>query len=168
MKEGGSKMEAEQGEPQPAKGNRLFTFLIGGVIVLVILGAFTLFQRRAQYHALAEETEVASHSHRGGHSSHDGGRPGRPGAAGNAPGLCRFAHLCAHERIPEEVVPRYRKPGAKGRAVGGYRHARSRSTTLTGSRGPEYRASERESIQNYGDAVSGPDQNRWSFQTGSR
>jgi len=58
MKEGGSKMEAEQGGPQPAKGNRLFTFLIGGVIVLVILGAFTLFQRRAQYHALAEETEA--------------------------------------------------------------------------------------------------------------
>ena len=57
MKEGGSKMEAEQEGPQPAKGNRLFTFLIGGVIVLVILGAFTLFQRRAQYHALAEETE---------------------------------------------------------------------------------------------------------------
>lgn len=58
MKEGGSKMEAEQGGPQPAKGNRLFTFLIGGVIVLAILGAFTLFQRRAQYHALAEETEA--------------------------------------------------------------------------------------------------------------
>jgi len=58
MREGGSKMEAEQGGPQPAKGNRLFTFLIGGVIVLVILGAFTLFQRRAQYHALAEETEA--------------------------------------------------------------------------------------------------------------
>jgi len=58
MKEGGSKMEAEQGGPQPAKSNRLFTFLIGGVIVLVILGAFTLFQRRMQYHALAEETEA--------------------------------------------------------------------------------------------------------------
>ena len=51
-------MEPEQGERKPAKANRLFTFLIGGVIVLVILGAFTLFQRRAQYHALAEETEA--------------------------------------------------------------------------------------------------------------
>jgi len=58
MRESGSKLEAEQGGPQPAKGNRLFTFLIGGVIVLVILGAFTLFQRRMQYHALAEETEA--------------------------------------------------------------------------------------------------------------
>jgi RND family efflux transporter MFP subunit len=58
MKEGGSQLETEQGGPPPAKGNPLFTFLIGGVIVLVILGAFTLFQRRTQYHALAEETEA--------------------------------------------------------------------------------------------------------------
>jgi RND family efflux transporter MFP subunit len=58
MKEGGSQMEPEQGGQQPAKGASLFKFLIAGVIVLVILGAFTLFQRRAQYHALAEETET--------------------------------------------------------------------------------------------------------------
>jgi RND family efflux transporter MFP subunit len=58
MKEGGSNLETEQGGPPPVKGNRLFTFLIGGVIVLVILGAFTLIQRRTQYHALAEETEA--------------------------------------------------------------------------------------------------------------
>lgn len=58
MKEGGSQLETEQGGPPPPKGNRLFTFLIGGVIVLVILGAFTLIQRRTQYHALAEETEA--------------------------------------------------------------------------------------------------------------
>ncbi|MGC1418454.1 MAG: efflux RND transporter periplasmic adaptor subunit [Candidatus Acidiferrum sp.] len=58
MKEGGSQMEPEQGGQQPAKGSQLFTYLIGGVILLVILGAFTLFQRRAQYHALAEETEA--------------------------------------------------------------------------------------------------------------
>ncbi len=58
MKEGGLQMEPEQGGHQPATGNRLFTFLIVGVIVLVILGAFTLFQRRAQYHALAETTEA--------------------------------------------------------------------------------------------------------------
>ncbi|HTQ59788.1 MAG TPA: efflux RND transporter periplasmic adaptor subunit [Candidatus Solibacter sp.] len=50
-------MQQEHEGQQPAKGNSLFTYLIGGVIVLVILGAFTLFQRRAQYHALAEETE---------------------------------------------------------------------------------------------------------------
>jgi len=58
MKEGGAQMEPEQGGQQPAKGSRLFAYLIGGVIVLVILGGFTLFQRRAQYHALAEETEA--------------------------------------------------------------------------------------------------------------
>jgi len=58
MKESGSQLETEQGGPPPAKGNRLFTFLIGSVIVLVILGAFTLIQRRTQYHALAEETEA--------------------------------------------------------------------------------------------------------------
>jgi len=58
MKEGGSQMEPGQGGQRPAKGASLFKFLIGGVIVLVILGAFTLFQRRAQYHALAEETET--------------------------------------------------------------------------------------------------------------
>ncbi|MGB7282980.1 MAG: efflux RND transporter periplasmic adaptor subunit [Candidatus Acidiferrum sp.] len=58
MKEGKTQMESEHGGQQPATGNGLFNFLIGGVIVLVIFGAFTLFQRRAQYHALAEETEA--------------------------------------------------------------------------------------------------------------
>lgn len=58
MKEGGSQMETAQGGHQPEKASRLFTYLIGGAIVLVILGAFTLFQRRAQYHALAENTEA--------------------------------------------------------------------------------------------------------------
>jgi RND family efflux transporter MFP subunit len=57
MKEGGSQMEPEQGG-QPAKGSQLFSYLVGGAILLVLLGAFTLFQRRAQYHALAEETEA--------------------------------------------------------------------------------------------------------------
>ena len=58
MKEGGTQMEPEQGAHQRAKGSGLFTYLIGGAIVLVILGAFTMFQRRAQYHALAETTEA--------------------------------------------------------------------------------------------------------------
>jgi RND family efflux transporter MFP subunit len=57
MKQGESKTEPQQGGQQPEKGTRLFKYLIGGAIVLVILGAFTLFQRRAQYHALAETTE---------------------------------------------------------------------------------------------------------------
>ena len=50
-------MEPEHGGQKPTSGTRLFKFLIIGVIVLVVLGAFTLFQRRAQYHALAETTE---------------------------------------------------------------------------------------------------------------
>ena len=38
--------------------SRLYLFLFIGVIVLVVVGAFTLLQRRAQYQALAKETEV--------------------------------------------------------------------------------------------------------------
>ena len=56
MMEGRTSMQSEPAAPPPAKGTRLFTFLIAGVIALVILGAFTLFERRVQYHALAEET----------------------------------------------------------------------------------------------------------------
>jgi len=46
-------------QPQPRK-SRVFGFLFLAVIVLVILGAFTLLQRRSQYHALAKETEAAA------------------------------------------------------------------------------------------------------------
>lgn len=53
-------MQQEQSANAPAKSSRLFTFLVGGVILLVIVGAFTLFQRRAQYRALAEETEASA------------------------------------------------------------------------------------------------------------
>jgi RND family efflux transporter MFP subunit len=58
MREGGSQMHPGQGEQQHAKGTHLFAFLICAVIVLVILGLFTLVQRHAQYQALAEETET--------------------------------------------------------------------------------------------------------------
>jgi RND family efflux transporter MFP subunit len=58
MKEGGTPMEAERAGQQPEKGTRLFMYLIGGAILLVIFGAFTLFQRRVQYQALAENTEA--------------------------------------------------------------------------------------------------------------
>jgi RND family efflux transporter MFP subunit len=58
MKEGGSKMEPEPRDQQREGSSPIFRYLIGAVIVLVILGAFTLFQRRAQYHALAENTEA--------------------------------------------------------------------------------------------------------------
>ena len=43
--------------PQPHK-SRLFGLLFIAVLILVVLGAFTLFQRRSQYQALAKETET--------------------------------------------------------------------------------------------------------------
>jgi RND family efflux transporter MFP subunit len=43
--------------PQPHK-SRPFGLLFIAVIILVVLGAFTLFQRRSQYQALAKETET--------------------------------------------------------------------------------------------------------------
>jgi len=58
VKEGKVQMEPEQGGQSLAKGTRLYTLLIGGAIVLVVLGAFTLVQRHAQYQTLAKETET--------------------------------------------------------------------------------------------------------------
>jgi len=39
------------------KKSRLFLFLLGIAVVLVVIGIFTLLQRREQYNALAKETE---------------------------------------------------------------------------------------------------------------
>jgi RND family efflux transporter MFP subunit len=58
MMESGVQMESEQQDRAQGKGSRIFTILALGVIVLVIVGAVTLFQRRAQYQALAKETET--------------------------------------------------------------------------------------------------------------
>jgi RND family efflux transporter MFP subunit len=57
-KEDGVSMEPEQEQARPEKRSRLITYLIGVAIVLVIVGAFTLLQRRSQYQALAKETET--------------------------------------------------------------------------------------------------------------
>ncbi len=58
MMESGVQMDpADREQPRP-KGSRVFTILFVVVIVLVLLGAFTLFQRRSQYQALAKETET--------------------------------------------------------------------------------------------------------------
>ncbi len=58
MMESGVQMDpADREQPRP-KGSRVFTALFVVVIVLVVLGAFTLFQRRSQYQALAKETET--------------------------------------------------------------------------------------------------------------
>src|SRR5712671_3630501 len=45
-------------EQQRPRGRRVFTILFLVVIVLVLVGALTLFQRRSQYQALAKETET--------------------------------------------------------------------------------------------------------------
>jgi len=58
MKEGDPHMQPQQETERHGKSNSLFKFLILGVLVLVVLGAFTLFQRRSQYQALAEETQT--------------------------------------------------------------------------------------------------------------
>ncbi len=119
MKEGGLQMEPEQGEQRRASGNRLFTFLIIGVIVLVILGAFTLFQRRAQYHALAEETEalaiptVAVIHPTAEVAQEDLVLPGTLQAYVDSP-----IHARTNGYL-REVVPRHRQPSAKRRALGG-------------------------------------------------
>src|SRR5205809_3294055 len=51
-------MEPEYQEQRRRKGSRLFAILFVVVIGLVVVGAVTLYQRRAQYQALAKETET--------------------------------------------------------------------------------------------------------------
>src|ERR1700682_3101647 len=58
MMGGGVQMDPVDQEQPRGKGSRVFTILFVIVIVLVVLGAVTLFQRRAQYQALAKETET--------------------------------------------------------------------------------------------------------------
>src|SRR5260370_15882399 len=56
--ERGVEMDPADQERPRGKGSRVFTILFFVVIVLVLLGALTLFQRRSQYQALAKETET--------------------------------------------------------------------------------------------------------------
>jgi RND family efflux transporter MFP subunit len=58
MMDDGDQMGAVDREQPRGKGSRVFTILFFIVIALVVLGAATLFQRRAQYQALAKETET--------------------------------------------------------------------------------------------------------------
>ena len=55
-------LDAQENNPAsgnlPRKRSRLFAILIAFVVVLVLVGAFTLLQRRVQYNALAKETEA--------------------------------------------------------------------------------------------------------------
>jgi RND family efflux transporter MFP subunit len=57
MKSGIQMDPADRDQPRP-KSSRVFTILFLVVIVLVLVGALTLFQRRSQYQALAKETET--------------------------------------------------------------------------------------------------------------
>ena len=51
-------MSSQDESQSPEKGGKLFKVLTGGALVLVLLGALTLLQRRAEYRTLAEETET--------------------------------------------------------------------------------------------------------------
>lgn len=50
-------MQSEQPGETRRRGSGLFSLLIGFVVVLAIVGAFVLVQRKSQYEALAKETE---------------------------------------------------------------------------------------------------------------
>ena len=58
MSEGKIPRESTPGREKPGGGGRLFVALLGMVAVLVVAGLLTLLQRRAQYQALAKETEA--------------------------------------------------------------------------------------------------------------
>ena len=53
----GKQIAAEGTQQGAEKKSRLFLFLVGIAVALVIVGIFTLLQRREQYNALAKETE---------------------------------------------------------------------------------------------------------------
>lgn len=55
--EGRIQVEPNYEDEAPQKKSRLFLFLILLVIALLVIGGFTLLQRRSQYQALANETE---------------------------------------------------------------------------------------------------------------
>jgi RND family efflux transporter MFP subunit len=57
MKEGGVEMTSRDDNQATRKGSGLFKILLAVVLLLVILGAFTLLQRKAEYRTLANETE---------------------------------------------------------------------------------------------------------------
>jgi RND family efflux transporter MFP subunit len=57
MKEGGVEMTSRDDSQATRRGSGLFKILLAVVLLLVILGAFTLLQRKAEYRTLANETE---------------------------------------------------------------------------------------------------------------
>jgi RND family efflux transporter MFP subunit len=51
-------MSSRDDSQAPEKGGKLFKVLAGGALILVVLGALTMLQRRSEYRTLAEETET--------------------------------------------------------------------------------------------------------------
>jgi RND family efflux transporter MFP subunit len=51
-------MKSEDDSQASGKGGGLFKVLMGGALILVVLGALTMLQRRSEYRTLAEETET--------------------------------------------------------------------------------------------------------------
>ncbi len=154
-------------EREPEKKSRLFLFLLLGALALVILGAFTLLQRRTQYRALANETEkmaVPTVS-----VVHPTPEPGQEDLVlpSTTQAYVESPIYATDQRLPEEVVPRYRQPRAERRVAGGHRHARSRSAAFPGARRSEHVESERRPFQDYGRPLSGTDQDGRRIEAGS-
>ena len=55
--EGNTQVAQERGRAETERKSRLFLFLVGIAVALVVVGIFTILQRREQYNALAQETE---------------------------------------------------------------------------------------------------------------
>jgi RND family efflux transporter MFP subunit len=51
-------MKSQDDSQATGKGGGLFKVLMGGALILVVLGALTMLQRRSEYRTLAEETET--------------------------------------------------------------------------------------------------------------
>jgi RND family efflux transporter MFP subunit len=51
-------MSSQDDSQAAEKGGKLFKVLMGGALILVVLGALTMLQRRSEYRTLAEETET--------------------------------------------------------------------------------------------------------------
>src|SRR5213594_2776178 len=51
-------MKSQDDSQATGKGGGFFKVLTGGALLLVVLGAFTMLQRRSEYRTLAEETET--------------------------------------------------------------------------------------------------------------
>jgi RND family efflux transporter MFP subunit len=51
-------MTSQDDSQATGKGGGLFKVLLGGALILVVLGALTMLQRRSEYRTLAEETET--------------------------------------------------------------------------------------------------------------